>query len=136
MTVPVGGIIMWSGTIATIPVGWALCDGTLGTPDLRDRFVIPTGVAPNTIGGTTSPTAALPNHVVTQPNNHVVTQPNNHAAHPTSVIYQAAAAAAAVDNANAGHSAHTGTAVDAHGGTAVDAHAQFMWYKLAFIQKL
>jgi hypothetical protein len=37
---PVGGIIMWSGTIATIPIGWALCNGSNGTPDLRDRFII------------------------------------------------------------------------------------------------
>jgi hypothetical protein len=41
--VPVGGIIMWSGSIATIPTGWLLCNGTSGTPDLRDRFVIGAG---------------------------------------------------------------------------------------------
>lgn len=35
-----GMIIMWSGTIATIPTGWALCNGLNGTPDLRDRFII------------------------------------------------------------------------------------------------
>lgn len=35
-----GMIVMWSGTIATIPSGWALCDGTNGTPDLRDRFIV------------------------------------------------------------------------------------------------
>jgi len=38
--VPKGVIVMWSGAIANIPAGWALCDGTNGTPDLRDRFVI------------------------------------------------------------------------------------------------
>ncbi len=37
---PAGGIIMWSGTIASIPVGWGLCDGSFGTPDLTDKFVI------------------------------------------------------------------------------------------------
>lgn len=37
---PAGGIIMWSGTIASIPLGWALCDGATGTPDLTDKFVI------------------------------------------------------------------------------------------------
>jgi len=37
---PTGIICMWSGTIATIPSGWLLCDGTNGTPDLRDRFII------------------------------------------------------------------------------------------------
>lgn len=39
--VPKGGIIMWSGT--TVPVGWALCDGTNGTPNLKDRFIVGAG---------------------------------------------------------------------------------------------
>jgi hypothetical protein len=38
--VPRGAIVMWSGSIASIPDGWALCDGTNGTPDLRDKFVV------------------------------------------------------------------------------------------------
>ena len=37
---PQGGIIMWSGTTASIPVGWSLCDGSSGTPDLTDKFVV------------------------------------------------------------------------------------------------
>lgn len=43
---PEGGIIMWSGTIANIPSGWALCNGIGNTanggaiPDLRGRFVL------------------------------------------------------------------------------------------------
>ena len=40
---PSGGIIMWSGSIGSIPTGWLLCDGTGGTPDLRSRFVIGAG---------------------------------------------------------------------------------------------
>jgi hypothetical protein len=39
-SLPSGSIIMWSGTIATIPSGWAFCNGTNGTPDLRNRFVV------------------------------------------------------------------------------------------------
>ena len=35
-----GMIMMWSGTIATIPTGWLLCDGSSSTPDLRNRFVV------------------------------------------------------------------------------------------------
>ena len=38
--VPSGMIMMWSGSIATIPSGWLLCDGSNGTPDLRNRFII------------------------------------------------------------------------------------------------
>ncbi|MBL7157322.1 MAG: hypothetical protein ISS92_04055 [Candidatus Omnitrophica bacterium] len=37
---PSGVIVMWSGAIVDIPEGWALCDGTNGTPDLRDRFIV------------------------------------------------------------------------------------------------
>jgi microcystin-dependent protein len=44
-TVPTGGIIMWSGAVVAIPAGWALCDGTAGTPDLRGRFVVGAGGA-------------------------------------------------------------------------------------------
>ena len=35
--VPSGGIIMWSGSIASIPTGWFLCNGSNSTPDLRNR---------------------------------------------------------------------------------------------------
>jgi hypothetical protein len=41
--IPTGAIILWSGSIGSIPTGWALCDGTNGTPDLRNRFVIGAG---------------------------------------------------------------------------------------------
>jgi len=38
--IPLGGIILWSGTVATIPANWALCNGSNGTPDLRNAFVV------------------------------------------------------------------------------------------------
>ena len=31
-----GVIVMWSGAIAEVPPGWGLCDGSQGTPDLRE----------------------------------------------------------------------------------------------------
>jgi hypothetical protein len=40
---PAGGIIMWSGSVASIPSGWALCNGSNGTPDLRNRFIVGAG---------------------------------------------------------------------------------------------
>jgi hypothetical protein len=54
--VPPGAIIMWSGALSSIPGGWALCDGTNGTPDLRDRFImgVSQGEDPSAIGGSTS----------------------------------------------------------------------------------
>lgn len=65
--VPKGGIIMWSGSISDIPKGWALCDGTNGTPNLQNRFVLGAGdlYEPNETGGVRSKTlstANLPSH--------------------------------------------------------------------------
>lgn len=36
---------MWSGSIASIPQGWALCDGNNNTPDLTDRFIVGAGTS-------------------------------------------------------------------------------------------
>jgi hypothetical protein len=41
--VPSGAIMLWSGSIASIPSGWLLCNGSSGTPDLRDRFIVGAG---------------------------------------------------------------------------------------------
>ena len=49
--VPAGLIAAWSGSPANVPAGWTLCDGTLGTPDLRDRFVVGAG-AEYSVGAT------------------------------------------------------------------------------------
>lgn len=43
LEINLGVITVWSGAIDNIPPGWFLCDGTNGTPDLRDRFVPSTG---------------------------------------------------------------------------------------------
>lgn len=37
---PVGAIVMWAGEVTAIPVGWKLCDGSDGTPDLRGQFIV------------------------------------------------------------------------------------------------
>lgn len=61
-TFPVGGIIMWSGS--TVPSGWALCDGTNGTPNLVDRFIMGAATAGAT-GGANSKTLTtneMPQH--------------------------------------------------------------------------
>lgn len=43
MGVPSGSICIWSGSEASIPDGWVLCNGSNDTPDLRNRFVIAVG---------------------------------------------------------------------------------------------
>jgi hypothetical protein len=42
-TIPRGVVVMWTGAANEVPSGWALCDGTNGTPNLTDRFVIGAG---------------------------------------------------------------------------------------------
>lgn len=68
--VPTGGIILWYGTVATIPSGYALCDGgtyaksdgsgNIVAPDLTDRFVVGAGdtYTPGDTGGSVSKTTA------------------------------------------------------------------------------
>jgi microcystin-dependent protein len=60
---PTGGIILWSGAANAIPTGWLLCDGTSGTPNLRDRFVVGAGstYAVGATGGAATVTLATTN---------------------------------------------------------------------------
>ena len=83
-TLPIGLICMWSGLLVDIPVGWDLCDGSNGTPDLRDYFVVGAAAGANpgaTGGGNTHTHAGHAAHVVTQPTAHIFTQPSGHSAH-------------------------------------------------------
>jgi len=62
--IPRGIITMWSGSIATIPTGWLLCNGTAGTPDLRNLFIVGAGgtygVAATGGAASTTPTTSNP----------------------------------------------------------------------------
>lgn len=67
---PSGGIVLWSGSVASIPSGWYLCDGNNGTPNLTDRFVVGAGgsYAVGNTGGSSSvtlTTSQLPSHTHT-----------------------------------------------------------------------
>jgi len=64
---PSGGIIMWSGSVASVPSGWYLCNGSNGTPDLRGRFVVGAGGTydPDDTGGASTVTltsSQIPSH--------------------------------------------------------------------------
>lgn len=71
-TVPIGGIILWSGSVATIPDGYALCNGSNGTPDLRNKFILGAysdnasvaypNVPPNSTGGSANAVLVAHNH--------------------------------------------------------------------------
>ena len=42
---PVGTIVPYYGSLSKIPDGWHLCDGTAGTPNLKDRFLVGAGAS-------------------------------------------------------------------------------------------
>jgi len=95
--VPIGGIIMWSGTIAEAEAltNWKICDGQNGTPDLRDKFVLGVGSSTATstasvddTGGNNSITlteAQMPSHnhnITDNGHSHTI---NNHT-HPSGTL--------------------------------------------------
>ena len=69
--VPSGCILLWSGSIISIPGGWYLCDGTNGTPNLTNRFVVSAGATYNVadIGGSANAVVVSHTHTanVTDP---------------------------------------------------------------------
>lgn len=88
LLLPIGTIIMWGGTVAAIPTGWALCDGsTVGgntTPDLRNKFILQAGAnAPGFVGGnaTLSYSGNVGGHVLTvseiPAHNHSISDPGH-----------------------------------------------------------
>jgi len=77
--IPAGGIFLWSGSIGSIPAGYVLCNGSNGTPDLRDRFVVGAGstYAVDATGG--SANAIVVSHTHTATSTSTVTDPgHNH----------------------------------------------------------
>jgi hypothetical protein len=63
--IPSGVIVMWSGSIASIPSGWLICDGTNGTPDLRNRFIVGAGSTYSVAGTGGSADAIVVSHTHT-----------------------------------------------------------------------
>lgn len=76
-----GVIVMWSGTIAAIPSGWVLCNGSNGTPDLRNRFIVgahsdTAGVAYTTITGSNTVTGGSKDAIVVS-HTHSISDPGH-----------------------------------------------------------
>jgi len=65
--VPTGCILLWSGSTGSVPATWYLCDGTNGTPDLRNSFIVGAGdtYAVNATGGTADAVVVSHTHTAT-----------------------------------------------------------------------
>jgi hypothetical protein len=76
--VPAGMIMIWSGSVGSIPTGWTLCNGSNSTPDLRDKFVIGAGnsYAVGGTGGSANAVVVSHTHTLTDPGHaHSYSQP-------------------------------------------------------------
>lgn len=136
---PSGGIIIWSGAIVDIPAGWVLCNGSSGSPDLRNRFVMGAGdtYAVGATGGATTHTltvAEMPAH------SHGVTDPGHtHSAYSQGGTDNSSGPHLRRDGGNDGALASlttntTGITIDSAGSG--DAHSILNpYYALAYIMK-
>lgn len=139
--VPTGAIIMWAGTIAAIPGGWHLCDGTSGTPDLINRFVKGVATASTNPGAT----GGSPSHTHTGHSDHAFTHESSHVFSLVTATANAtiggptgsgqSSSATTHDHGYSGTFTHTGGGVNAH--SAHDApNSEPPYYALAYIMKL
>ena len=71
--IPAGMIMIWSGSVGSIPSGWVLCNGSNSTPDLRDKFVVGAGNS-YAVGGTGGSANAV---VVSHTHTATVTDPGH-----------------------------------------------------------
>ena len=76
-----GMIMLWSGSSATIPSGWLLCDGSSSTPDLRNRFVVG-ATSTYAVGATGGSADAI---VVSHTHTATVTDPGHSHTIPTTI---------------------------------------------------
>jgi hypothetical protein len=147
--IPSGLISMWSGTIASIPSGWVLCNGSNSTPDLRNKFIIgahsdSTGIAYSTITGSNTQSGGSKDSIVvshTHTATSVVTDPSHvHTQIGTSpgIAGLEGAGSAAVANTSNTGSAVTGiTVATTNASTGSSGTDQNLppYYALAFIMK-
>jgi len=146
-SVPSGGIIMWSGAVSAIPSGWVLCNGSNGTPDLRDRFVIgaTTDGSDNTFPGLSVDQSGGSADAVVVSHSHDITDPgHNHSLKASSATDGGAGSGwrwesnsstrnSTVNGTNI-TSQTTGISIDSEGVPGTNANLP-PYYALAFIMK-
>ncbi len=147
--IPSGLISMWSGTIATIPTGWVLCNGSNSTPDLRNKFVIgahsdTAGVAYSTVTGSNTTSGGTKDAInvshthtatsaVTDPGHtHVATNGPNYYVDVGSGAFAGVQAAATTGSSTTGIT--VATTIDSAGSSGTNQNLP-PYYALAFIMK-
>ena len=82
-----GMILLWSGSTGSIPSGFYLCNGSNGTPDLRDRFIVGAGGSYTVAqtGGSADSIVVSHNHTATS----TVTDPGH--THTTNAVTRGSA---------------------------------------------
>lgn len=132
---PSGVITLWSGSVASIPGGWYLCNGSNGTPDLRDRFVVGAGstYAVAATGGSADAVVVSHTHSAT------VTDPghtHNNVLNDTGAGQLSAAAGVAYDRFKTTSSSTTGISVSNSTTGVSGTNANLPpYYALAYIMK-
>ena len=132
--VPVGAILMWSGSVASIPSGFALCNGSNGTPDLRNRFVVGAGdtYAVDATGGSADAVVVSHTHTVTDPG-HAHTGPMGGGSGAAKPDYDPADGNATYASYTT-NSATTGISIASAGESGTNANLP-PYYALAYIMK-
>lgn len=119
---PIGGVIQYNGTFAGIPANWQLCDGTNGTFDMSDKFVLGTVLEGSLGDGGGSPDSVVVSHQHAEAgvHTHPITDPGH--AHPLLLHDENGnnggriAVTSSIDNYNGNtQSASTGISVDGDG---------------------
>jgi hypothetical protein len=142
--VPSGAIMLWSGSIESIPTGWYLCDGNNSTPDLTDKFIVGAGsaYAVGETGG--SANAIVVSHTHTATSTSTVTDPGH--VHTDTGAYQVWGSTSGPDSNQAWSGTHstssattgitvaTSTSLSTAGSDGTDANLP-PYYALAYIMK-
>jgi len=138
--IPSGGIILWSGSTGSVPSGWYLCDGTNGTPDLRNSFIVGAGntYAVGATGGTADAIVVSHTHTATS----TVTDPGHTHLGGVYNYYSASTGSggyvSGINQTTATQTATTGITVattNATAGTSGTNQNLPPYYALAYIQK-
>ena len=128
-TIPSGLIAIWSGAIGSVPVGWVLCNGLNGTPDLRNSFIVGAGstYAVGATGGSADSIVVSHTHSITDPGHRHLQGLDTSA---TGYPYQGLAGGYAGYTSTA----TTGITIDNAGTSGTNANLP-PYYALAFIMK-